>query len=164
MPAVSFRPIAPEDMDFLLQVYRSTREDEMAMVVDWSSEMKDAFIRQQFNAQHAWYQEHYTGAEFLVILVNGVPSGRLYVHRREKEIRLVDITLLPEYRNTGLGTAVLRDLLAEGEAAGKPVTIHVEIYNPAMRLYERLGFRPIEERGPYRLLEWRPAAQLNTAS
>ena len=127
------------------------------MVVDWTAEQKDAFVRQQFAAQHVWYQEHYVGAQFDVILVDSLPAGRLYVHRRPNEIRLVDITLLPEYRKGGIGTSILRDLLAEGEAAGKPVTIHVEVYNPAMRLYERLGFRPIEERGPYRLMEWRPA-------
>jgi ribosomal protein S18 acetylase RimI-like enzyme len=87
------------------------------------------------------------------------------VHRRPAEIRLVDIAFLPEFRSGGLGTSILRDLLAEGEAAGKPVTIHVEVYNPAMRLYERLGFRSVEERGPYRLMEWRAASpQLNTAS
>ena len=149
-------------MDLLLRVYRSTREEELAMIADWTAEMKDSFVRQQFEAQHAWYQEHYEGAQFDVILVDGQPAGRLYVHRRPNEIRLVDITLLPEYRKGGFGTSILRDLLAEGEAADKPVTIHVEIYNPAMRLYERLGFRPIEERGPYRLMEWRP--QLKTAS
>jgi len=145
-------------MELLFRIYRSTREEELALVVDWSDEQKDAFVRQQFNAQHAWYQEHYLGAEFQVILVDGVPAGRLYVHRRPAEIRLVDIAFLPEHRNGGLGTSILRDLLAEGEAAGKPVTIHVEVYNPAMRLYERLGFRPIEERGPYLLMEWRPSA------
>lgn len=128
------------------------------MIVDWTDGMKDSFIRQQFNAQHAWYQEHYQGATFDVILVDGAPAGRLYVHRRPKEIRLVDIALLPEFRKGGLGTSILRDLLAEGEAAGKPVTIHVEVYNPAMRLYERLGFRPVEDRGVYRLMEWRPAS------
>lgn len=157
--SITFRPITSEDRELLLRVYRSTREDELAMVVDWTPEMKDAFILQQFTAQHTWYQEHYVGAEFLVILVDGAPAGRLYVHRRPSEIRLVDIALLPEYRNTGLGTRLLRDLLAEGEATGKPVTIHVEIYNPAMRLYQRLGFRPIEDRGVYQLLEWRPPAQ-----
>jgi ribosomal protein S18 acetylase RimI-like enzyme len=145
-------------MDFLLRVYRSTREEELAMVVDWTAEQKDAFVRMQFNAQHSWYQEHYVGAEFQVILVDGEPAGRLYVHRRNAEIRLVDITLLPEFRQGGVGTSILRELLAEGEAAGKPVTIHVEIYNPALRLYQRLGFRPIEDRGPYLLLEWRPAS------
>jgi ribosomal protein S18 acetylase RimI-like enzyme len=145
-------------MEFLLRVYGSTREEELAMVVDWTAEQKESFVRQQFGAQHAWYQEHYVGASFEVILVDGVPAGRLYVHRRPAEIRLVDIAFLPEFRGGGLGTSILRELLAEGEAAGKPVTIHVEIYNPAMRLYERLGFRPIEDRGPYRLLEWRPSA------
>jgi len=154
--SLAFRPITPEDADLLLRVYRSTREAELAMIVDWTDEMKDAFIRQQFSAQHTWYQEHYVGAEFQVILVDGEPAGRLYVHRRPKEIRLVDIAFLPEFRGGGLGSSIVRDLLAEGEAAGKPVTIHVEIYNPAMRLYERLGFRPVEERGPYRLMEWRP--------
>lgn len=165
---ITLRPIAQEDADFLLKVYRSTREEELAMV-DWGEEQKDWFIRMQFNAQHAWYQEHYVGARFDVILADGVPAGRLYVHRREKEIRLVDIALLPEHRNRGLGSAILRDLLAEAEAAGKPLTIHVEKYNPAMRLYQRLGFTPISECGPYDLMEWRPASaggpdQLNTAS
>jgi len=162
-PRVTFRPIAPDDMDFLLRVYRSTREEELAMVVDWTAEQKDAFVRHQFDAQHSWYRDHYEGAQFEVVLIDGVPAGRLYVHRRNREIRLVDITLLPEFRKGGIGTSLLRDLLAEGEAAGKPVTIHVEVFNPAMRLYERLGFSPIEERGPYRLMEWRPS-QLNTAS
>jgi ribosomal protein S18 acetylase RimI-like enzyme len=162
-PQVTFRPIAPDDMDLLLRVYRSTREEELAMVVDWTDEQKDAFVRSQFEAQHAWYRDHYDGAQFEVILVDGVPAGRLYVHRRDREIRLVDITLLPESRAGGVGTSLLRDLLAEGETAGKPVTIHVEVFNPAMRLYERLGFSPIEERGPYRLMEWKPS-QLKTAS
>ena len=119
--------------------------------------MKAAFVRQQFEAQHGWYQEHYQGAH-----VRRHPGGRRPGRPALRpppadEIRLVDITLLPEFRKGGLGTSLLRDLLAEGEAAGKPVTIHVEVYNPAMRLYERLGFRPIEERGPYRLMEWSPS-------
>lgn len=155
--SITFRPITPDDLPFLLRVYGGTREEEMAMVVDWTPEQKAAFVRSQFEAQHGWYQDHYQGASFDVLLVDGVPAGRLYVHRRESEIRLVDITLLPEFRGGGTGSALLRDLLAEGEAAGKRVTIHVEVFNPAMRLYERLGFLPIEERGPYRLMEWKPS-------
>jgi len=129
------------------------------MVVDWTAEQKDTFVRQQFEAQHAWYTEHYVGADFQVILIDGVPAGRLYVHRREREIRLMDITLLPEHRGSGLGTSLLSDLMAESEAAGKPLTIHVEIYNPAMHLYTRLGFTTLEDRGVYHLLEWRPSTR-----
>lgn len=156
--SLSLRPIAPEDMPLLLRLYRSTREDELAMVVDWTDEQKDWFILMQFNAQHTWYQEHYVGASFDIVLADGVPAGRLYVHRREKEIRLVDISFLPEFRGRGLGTGLLRDLCAEAEAAGKPLTIHVEKYNPAMRLYQRLGFISIDETGPYDLMEWRPGS------
>ena len=155
--SLSLRPIGPEDMPFLLRLYRSTREDELAMIVDWTDEQKDWFILMQFNGQHTWYQEHYVGASFDLVLVDGVPAGRLYVHRREKEIRLVDISFLPEFRNRGLGTNLLRDLFAEAEATGTPLTIHVEKFNPAMRLYQRLGFTCIGETGPYDLMEWKPA-------
>jgi GNAT superfamily N-acetyltransferase len=145
-------------MPFLLRLYRSIREDELAMIVDWTDEQKDWFILMQFNGQHTWYQEHYVGASFDLVLVDGVPAGRLYVHRREAEIRLVDISFLPEFRNQGLGTRLLRGLFAEAEAAGMPLTIHVEKFNPAMRLYQRLGFTCIGETGPYDLMEWKPAS------
>jgi GNAT superfamily N-acetyltransferase len=144
-------------MEFLLRLYWTTRADEMAMVMDWTDEQKDAFVRMQFQAQHAWYQEHYGDAQFDLVLVEGIPAGRLYVHRRATEIRLVDISLLPEYRNRGAGTALLRELFAESAESGKPLTIHVEKYNPAMRLYERLGFIPIADRGVYLLLQRIPA-------
>lgn len=151
-PSITLRPIREEDMGFLLRLYGTTRADEMAMVVDWNDEQKELFIRMQFEAQHAHYQQHYGDAQFDLVLVDGVPAGRLYVHRRPTEIRLVDISFLPEYRNQGFGTVLLKELFAESAASGKPVTIHVEKYNPAMRLYERLGFAPLADRGVYLLL------------
>jgi ribosomal protein S18 acetylase RimI-like enzyme len=161
MTTISLRPIAAEDMDFLLRVYGSTRAEELQLVPDWSDEQKDAFVRMQFQAQHAWYQEHYGDAQFDVVLVDGVPAGRLYVHRRGSEIRLVDITLLPEFRGRGIGGRLLDTLMAEAAAAGKPLTIHVEKHNPAMRLYRRLGFSAVADRGPYDLMEWKPPPPLS---
>jgi ribosomal protein S18 acetylase RimI-like enzyme len=61
-----------------------------------------------------------------------------------------------------VGTSLLRDLLAEAEAMGKRVTIHVEHFNPALRLYRRLGFTEVADRGVYLLLE--AGASVNTAS
>jgi ribosomal protein S18 acetylase RimI-like enzyme len=110
----------------------------------------------QFDAQRAWYGEHYADASFDVVLVDGEPAGRLYVHRGEREIRIVDIALLPEHRGGGVGTSLLRSLIAEADEAGKSLTIHVERLNPALRLYERLGFALAEDKGVYLFLE-RPA-------
>jgi len=149
------RPVRPNDRDFLLRVYAATRDEELR-VVDWSDEQKAAFVRQQFEAQDAYYREHYDPATFDVIEVDGEPVGRLYVARWEDEIRIVDVALLPEYRGRGIGTALLRELLAEAAEAGKRLSIHVELNNPARRLYERLGFAPVEERGVYVLMEATP--------
>jgi ribosomal protein S18 acetylase RimI-like enzyme len=149
---LTLRPIAADDMGLLYRVYASTREEELAQV-EWSVEQKAAFLQMQFDAQHRYYQANYPGAQFQVILLNGQPAGRLYLDRREAEIRIVDIALLPEYRRRGIGSALLHDILAEGERTDLPVTIHVERFNPALALYERLGFRTVEDRGVYYFME-----------
>src|SRR5712692_5694923 len=108
-PDITFRPITSEDTDLLYTVYAKTRTEELA-VVDWTESQKDAFLRAQFNAQHEAYQGTYRGGDFLVILRNGQPIGRLYVARWEREIRIVNIALLPEYRNAGIGSAILKEI------------------------------------------------------
>lgn len=148
---ISLRPVGPGDDEFLCRVYGSTRELELAQV-DWDDGQKDAFVRMQFDAQRVYYAEHYAGASFDVVVVDGEPAGRLYVARWPEEIRIVDIALLPEHRGQGTGSALLGNLLAEGKATGKPVTIHVEKFNPALGLYGRLGFAAVEDRGVYLFL------------
>lgn len=155
MPDISFRPIRNGDHDFLARLYASTREEELS-VTPWSEEEKAAFLRQQFEAQHTFYMEQFTEAEFSVVLLDGEPAGRVYIDRREDEIRLIDIALLPEHRGQGIGGRLMADLLDEGRETGLPVRIHVERFNPALRLYRRLGFEHVEDQGPYFLMEWRP--------
>lgn len=157
-PRVTLRACVPEDEPFLLRVYRSTREPELA-ATGWTEEEKRAFVAMQFSAQAHHYREHYPGATFAVIEVGGAPAGRLYLHRRERELRIMDIALLPEFRGRGIGSGLLRALVGEAAAEGRSVSIHVERFNRALRLYERLGFRVAADRGVYLLLE-RPAAQL----
>ena len=152
--AITLRPVSPADETFLCEVYSSTRTEELAPV-PWSDEQKTAFLRMQFSAQHQYYQEHYPTAAFDVILVAGQPAGRLYVHRGADELRIVDIAMLPVWRNRGVGTHLIGALQTEAALARKPLRIHVERLNPALSLYERLGFREIEDRGVYLLLEWR---------
>ena len=151
---ISLRRITPEDDSFLAGVYASTRWDELAPT-GWSDEEKIAFCRRQFDAQSAHYRENYAGASLQVIENAGVPIGRLYVARWEREIRIMDIALLPEHRGSGIGTKLLRELEEEARTAGKSLTIHVERFNPALGLYQRLGFQQIEDKGVYLLMEWR---------
>ncbi|HEY7066456.1 MAG TPA: GNAT family N-acetyltransferase [Chloroflexota bacterium] len=157
-PTISLRPAVPEDQPLLYRVYAGTRAAEMAQV-DWTPEQKEAFVRMQFTAQDSYYREHYVNAAFLIVLADGVPVGRLYVARWPDQIRIMDVALLPEYCNRGIGSRLLRDLQAEAREAGKPLHLHVEQFNPALRLYARLGFRPIAERGVYFELEWSPEEQ-----
>jgi ribosomal protein S18 acetylase RimI-like enzyme len=152
---VTLRPAADEDREFLLRVYAGSREDEMALV-DWEPEQQEAFLRMQFDAQDRYYRQHYVTAEFQVILLDDKPVGRLYVDRWPDEIRVMDIAVLPAHRRQGIGTHLLRRLMAEGERLGLPVCIHVEQFNPALHLYVRLGFRQIGTHGPYYLMEWTP--------
>ena len=122
--SITLRAATVDDLAFLAEVYASTREEELRPV-PWSDEQKLAFLRMQFEAQHADYHGRYPDASFDVIEIDGTPAGRLYVHRREREIRILDISLLPDHRGNGAGTALLDDLIRESESAGKPLTIHV---------------------------------------
>ena len=161
--SVTLRPITDADLPFLLRLYATTRLDELAQT-DWNDEQKAAFVVQQFQAQHAWWQEHYQGARFDLVLVDGEPGGRLYVDVWGKEIRIVDIAIMPEHRNGGIGTMLLRRVFDEGDAAGKPVSIHVEVFNPARRLYERLGFRETGAHGDVYVLMERPVGGVPLAA
>jgi ribosomal protein S18 acetylase RimI-like enzyme len=140
------------------------REPELQQLA-WTDDQKAMFVRHQFDAQSAHWRENYHDTSFDIIERDGIPIGRLYVARWHDEIRIVDIALMPEHRGVGLGAALLQELFDEGDRTGRPVTIHVEIYNPARRLYERLGFVLKEEKGIYHLMERSASApQVNTAS
>jgi GNAT superfamily N-acetyltransferase len=166
---LTLRPITADDEPFLHDVYAATRADELSRV-PWTSEQRKAFVRQQFAAQHRYYQEHYAGAAFDVVLADGAPAGRLYVAYWPDEVRVIDVALLPAYRNRGLGTRLLRLVFAEADRRAVPVGVHVERFNPARRLYQRLGFEAAADRGVHLFLRRPPlagtaaGAQPNTAS
>jgi len=155
---IRLRPEVPEDAAFLFRLYAGTRAHEMKLV-PWSDSQKEAFLRMQFQAQTAHYHQHYPDASYDVILRDGQAVGRLYVHRSEDAILVIDIALLPEHRGGGLGKQLLNDILSEAGAQGKPVQIYVERENPAMRLYTRLGFQKTRDQGIYYFMEWQPATE-----
>jgi ribosomal protein S18 acetylase RimI-like enzyme len=164
-PAASttLRPACPADADFLLAVYASTRAEELAQV-PWEPAQRETFLQMQFEAQRRAYAQAFPALQSQIIMCDGHDIGRLLLAELADEFRVVDLALLPDYRRQGIGTALLAEIMAQAGRAGKAVRLHVEIWNPAQRLYDRLGFRPAGEQGLYRLLEWQPARQPGPAA
>ena len=152
---VTLRPVGPDDYDFLVEVYGSTRAEEMALV-PWTDEQREAFVRSQFAAQQDHYAKKYPTASHDIIMSDNRPVGRLYVARLDQEIRIVDLTLLPAERNAGIGSYLIKQLLNEANLSGKVTRIYVEEFNPSLRLFERLGFSPSEQHGIHLLLQCNP--------
>ena len=147
------REATPEDEPFLLEVYASTRSEELEGL-GWDDNQKQAFIKMQFMAR----ERSYPRAGNRIILLNGRPVGRMMVDREDALIRLRDVALLTEYRNAGIGSRLIQELMKEATAAGKPIQLHVVSTSPAVRLYERLGFRLSgDETAAYLQMKWVPA-------
>jgi ribosomal protein S18 acetylase RimI-like enzyme len=151
---ISLRPTCPDDEEFLYRVYASTRQDEVS-AWGWNQSQQEAFLKMQFNAQQRAYEWQFPGAEHSVILCDGEMAGRLIIVRTDREIRLTDITLLPEYRRRGAGTFLITDLQAQARAAGRPLRLRVSRTNEAARrLYERLNFSLTGESDIHFMMEW----------
>jgi GNAT superfamily N-acetyltransferase len=157
-PSIQLRAINQNDMTSLLEIYASTRQDELEKVPGWTDNMKYEFVKSQFHAQHQYYQQNYVGGDFWVIESKKKNIGRLYLHEnfQERGVRIIDITIRPDYRNKGIGKSILEDLMRKSAGLDRPLTIHVESFNPAKNLYTRLGFEKISEtNGVYHLMEWK---------
>ncbi len=152
---ITLRPIRDDDIPFLCRVYADTRKEELALTA-WSQSEKEAFLTMQFNAQHSHYQKHFPDAAYQIIEREGKPIGRLYLDGRPDELRVIDIALLSQERRAGIGGGLIQAILDEAAKIQKPVRLHVEGNNPAMSLYDRLGFRKVEDQGVYWLMEWLP--------
>jgi ribosomal protein S18 acetylase RimI-like enzyme len=154
--SLSLRPPAPSDDPFLFQLYCSTRADEIA-TWGWDEAQRESFLRLQYTAQTGAYRAQFPGAEHRIVLRDDRPVGRILIHESESEFCLVDIALLPEHRGTGIGAALIRELLARADAAEKPVVLSVTRENPAAALYGRLGFITVADDGVYLRLRREPS-------
>jgi ribosomal protein S18 acetylase RimI-like enzyme len=155
---VTLRPVRVGDEDFLYRMYASTRTDEMALV-DWSAEQKEAFLHMQFQAQTTHYRAYYPNAQYQIIQREAsILIGRLIVDRSDDSMLIVDIALLPEYRNAGIGTTIIQQLMTEATCTNLPIILRVEFFNPAIKLYSRLGFVKTREIDIYHEMVWKPGS------
>lgn len=150
------RPTVADDEAFLLGVYASTRAEEMALV-DWSEEQKAAFLRMQFDAQTSHYLAHYPFAEYYIVQWNGKSIGRLILEPTPESLLIMDIALLPEFRNRGIGSTIINDLMKKARQDNVPLVLRVEFFNPAVQLYTRFGFvKTREVNSVYQEMIWYP--------
>lgn len=159
-PGIELRPTERGDRDFLLSVYAATRTDELSLV-PWTEADRAAFIASQFEAQDAYYRQTYPVAQFLLVVEDDRRIGRLYLDRIDDELRVIEVALLPEHRGRGIGSGLMASITALADREGRSVTLHVEPWNPAKRLYERLGFASEGLRGVYEFMRRPPRLSLS---
>ncbi len=152
---LSLRHATDADRDFLISVFASTRELELQALASNSAQVQ-IFIDLQFNAQQQSYAAAHPAAENNIISVADRPIGRMLVDRSGDTIHLVDIAILPDYRNQGVGAELIGGLLAEGSTTGRAVVLSVFHTNPAIHLYNRLGFSKVDEESLYWKMRWLP--------
>ena len=153
--SVTLRRARQDDLPLLRRVYAGARQAELASL-DWNDAQRAWFVGMQFDLQARAFAQAYPTAQHEVVLCAGQPVGRLIVDRSSDAIRLVDIALLPDHRNAGIGSELLRRLLDEATDSGKPVVLHVATSNRASALYQRLGFFVSAQDDVYLEMQWRP--------
>lgn len=147
----------PEDLTFLRDLYRSTRAEEVA-AAGFDAFTAAIFLNSQFELQCRHFDAHYTiGGQRIVVTAQGRPIGRVELWASGADLRLVDLSLLPEWRGKGLGAALLAAV--QQAADGRSVSLHVDKLNRAYRLYTRMGFRKAGDTGASWRMEWRAKAK-----
>ncbi len=155
LPSLSFQPAKQDDNAFLFAAYAASRDDEMAMVM-WDETAKNAFLQTQFAAQQRHYLAHYDNVSCHIVKLREQSVGLIWVARWPKEIRLMDMVVLTQYRNQGIGTYLLQQLMAEAAQTNRMVTLHTWEGNPAAaRFYIKHGFAKVSSDGMYAQMEWR---------
>ena len=151
--SITLRPVDKTDEDFLIELYKSSRGDDLRGL-GWTEDRISEFLGMQYDAQRHFLESEYKRATDEVVLCANQPAGRLIVERREHEIRCIDLALLPEHRNSGIGTFLIRTLQNEARREAKPLRLQVIRFNRAVNLLERLGFVRTSETGTHFQMEW----------
>src|ERR1700730_15644498 len=153
--SITVRPVTSDDEEFLLKIYKSSRGDDLRGL-DWDEDRISEFLGMQYEAQQHFHESEYKRANDEIILVAGEPAGRLIVERLEYEIRCIDLALLPEHRNNGIGAFLIRKLQEEARRENKPLRLQVIRFSRAVNLFERSGFLRTSETGTHFQMEWKP--------
>ena len=153
---LTLRTLTANDMPQVLRIYTASRSDDPVLTL-WPQDQLATFLQMQCHAQHQHYTQHYAGAEFKLLELDGQLAGRLYWQCLPSELRLIEITLLPEFRARGFGTLLVQHLQALATQRGLPLALQVACTNHrALALYQRLGFAPVDTDGVFYAMQYAP--------
>lgn len=129
-PTYSLRPATDEDYDFLYRLHITTMRAAIEATWGWD---------ETFQADY--FRSHWNPAKRQIVMVDGREAGVLTLEQRPEAIFLALIEIHPHYQGQGLGTALIRQVMATAHRQGFPVELHVlKASTGARRLYEQLGF------------------------
>ncbi len=134
------RSATEADQNFLCSLYACTREQEEPLC-HWPKDHRAKFLRMQFEAQDAHYRKYYQNKQHWIICVGKHDAGRILLDWQKNDLRIVDISLLPRFRGKGLGSSILRHFIAKADETGIQTSLHALHGSPALRLYQKLGFK-----------------------
>lgn len=139
--AAQYQLVPPKDehKDFLFLLYSQTFGKPFH-----NTGLPDNVVRtligQQYALKEASYQNEFPGARHSIIEFEGKPAGQIRLNSSEKEIHIIDISVLPAHQRKGLATSVIQDVLNSKKGMDVPVCLNVESGSTAQALYEKLGF------------------------
>jgi ribosomal protein S18 acetylase RimI-like enzyme len=149
LEAISLCTVKPSDEEFLLKLFIESRPD-LSFISGVSEDQRVGIILEQFNIEQHQLRQIYPRAEFNIVMLWDEPIGRLYVNHEVTEDRIIEIGLLEEYRNKGIGGKLLNSIIENSNRMGKNISLQVAWFNHgAYAFYERHGFKTIENNGVF---------------
>ena len=130
--AFDLRPAAKSDLGFCWPIYRDSMKPLTEAVGQWNEP-----------AQQKIVQQAVADSGTSILREAEADVGWLQVEETRHVVQLKQIFLLPAARNRGLGTSFLTWMKERADRKRKDLTLDVMTNNPALRLYERLGFKAI---------------------
>lgn len=150
------RACTEADDAFVYDVFSTTWESEVAALPNQN--LAQHVLRIQHIAQERRFASQYPALQRYIVVQDGEPAGRLYVHESASLLEVVDLTLMPRFRDHGIGTGIFHQLFEHATSEGQTIALRVERRNErATMLYSQLGFDLVSVDDLDNYFEWTPA-------
>ena len=130
------RPATPADAAFLLALFAESGD-----AAAWIASTDPRLLHRQFSAQQSGYAAQFPGARHEIVVVDGEPAGHVRWIEVDREVRIIDVGVVPRCRRQGIAARVYDTILAHARARGKPARASVARLNAvSLAFHARLGF------------------------